>query len=279
MVPQLDRSPSPTCPVPVGPRSPRSAPRASAFVPPAHRGPPRGAPPSARRPCGSRRPRPASATAWLSATSDSRAAPSSGSSRWSEPRIAQVLISRPSARRPVDLPGRATHRRRTRMASSADDATWAWTPPRRRTTSTAELPPDRFEQLPLHPPAERLRPTDTNGHERRRIVAGADGRPTTKGVHDEQDRRLRERDARRRHAGARPTPTRIAAAASSTVAGPSPTRTKPPVVPPRPAWPRPGRPARAASRTRTSPPSGRTSRTTHSAHSSTQPGSTSPRRR
>lgn len=58
------------------------------------------------------------------AINDRNAPPSSGVSRWSVPRMAQVLMSRPSARARPTSPGDNVWRR-TRTASSADEATWA----------------------------------------------------------------------------------------------------------------------------------------------------------
>ena len=54
--------------------------------------------------------------------------------------MAQVLINLPSASARATSP-LADERRRTRTASSADEATCDWTPPSRRTTSATERLP------------------------------------------------------------------------------------------------------------------------------------------
>ena len=58
---------------------------------------------------------------------------SSGVSRWSVPRIAHVLMRRPSRSARATSPAFEVLRL-TRTQSSADDATCAWMPQRRRTT-------------------------------------------------------------------------------------------------------------------------------------------------
>ena len=55
--------------------------------------------------------------------------------------MAQVLIRSPRASASPAAPARNCPDSRTRIASSADDATWAWTPDRRRTTSVAGRSP------------------------------------------------------------------------------------------------------------------------------------------
>jgi len=66
--------------------------------------------------------------------SERNAPPSSGVSRWSVPRIAQVLMSRPWLNARATSPGFDAVRR-TRTASSAVEPTCACTPQSLRTTS------------------------------------------------------------------------------------------------------------------------------------------------
>ena len=125
---------------------------------------------SARASCRSSAASSAAPTTVRAAISDRNAPPSSGVSRWSVPRIAQVLMSRPSRQGAADLAGprrlppdadrELGRRRHLRLdaAQAADDVRHG-----QRT--------DRIEQLAPHPPGERLRPGDLEGHASKRIAA------------------------------------------------------------------------------------------------------------
>ena len=200
----------------------------------------------------------------------------SGATRWSAPRIAQVLISRPSASARSTSPGRDV-RRRTRTPSSAADATCAWTPPSRRTTSATGSRPIGSSSCRSSRHAEGGRPTDRGGHDfsvswprvQPTREDGSMGRITAfenvtlDGVMQAPAYKDEDRRGGFEHGGwAMPYADEEAGRAAAS--GMADT----------------GRgPAGPCARTRTSRRSGRTSPTTRSGGSSTRPASTSPRER
>ena len=133
-VPHPERSASPTCPSPgwlvtaaTSSSRPRTAPSSASRTTARRISISLGPSPNQRTQLGRSQDRPA-------ANNDRKVPPSSGVSRCRVPRIAHVLMRRPSeSARPTSTGDEAA--RRTRMARSADEATCACTPHSRRTTS------------------------------------------------------------------------------------------------------------------------------------------------